>query len=106
MLLCDSCGAGYHTHCLDLPLPAVPDGDWFCPNCTVSGITAIPAGRPVTLEAALKEPNLFPTPQTRSRDRAAQACDKMLVIKQVRVQGGLDKAVWGTASYQGPLSRP
>eukprot|EP00798_Chlamydomonas_sp_ICE-L_P030508 gene30508-biopygen16357 len=83
---------------------AVPVEDWFCPNCKASGITAIPAGR--VPEAPQEEPNLFPTPQTRSRDRAALACDKMLVIKQVRVQGGLDKAVWGTASFQGPLSRP
>eukprot|EP00798_Chlamydomonas_sp_ICE-L_P019032 gene19032-biopygen27898 len=75
----------------------VPVEDWFCPNCKASGITAIPAGR--IPEAPQKEPNLFPTPQTRSRDRAALACDKMLVIKQVRVQGGLDKAVWGTASF-------
>eukprot|EP00798_Chlamydomonas_sp_ICE-L_P005769 gene5769-biopygen4756 len=82
----------------------VPVEDWFCPNCKASGITAIPAGR--IPETPQKEPNLFPTPQTRSRDRAALACDKMLVIKQVRVQGGLDKAVWGTASFQGPLSRP
>eukprot|EP00798_Chlamydomonas_sp_ICE-L_P000329 gene329-biopygen69 len=82
----------------------VPVEDWFCPNCKASGITAIPAGR--IPEAPQKEPNLFPTPQTRSRDRAALACDKMLVIKQVRVQGGLNKAVWGTASFQGPLSRP
>eukprot|EP00798_Chlamydomonas_sp_ICE-L_P011327 gene11327-biopygen12779 len=82
----------------------VPVEDWFCPNCKASGITAIPAGR--IPEAPQKEPNLFPTPQTRSRDRAALACDKMLVIKQVGVQGGLDKAVWGTASFQGPLSRP
>ena len=104
MLLCDGCGAGYHTHCLDPPLSAVPVEDWFCPNCKASGITAIPAGR--IPETPQKEPNLFPTPQTRSRDRAALACDKMLVIKQVRVQGGLDKAVWGTASFQGPLSRP
>eukprot|EP00798_Chlamydomonas_sp_ICE-L_P025885 gene25885-biopygen20378 len=83
---------------------SLPVEDWFCPNCKASGITAIPAGR--IPEAPQKEPNLFPTPQTRSRDRAALACDKMLVIKQVRVQGGLDKAVWGTASFQGPLSRP
>eukprot|EP00798_Chlamydomonas_sp_ICE-L_P018055 gene18055-biopygen27006 len=82
----------------------IPVEDWFCPNCKASGITAIPAGR--IPETPQKEPNLFPTPQTRSRDRAGLACDKMLVIKQVRVQGGLDKAVWGTASFQGPLSRP
>eukprot|EP00798_Chlamydomonas_sp_ICE-L_P025867 gene25867-biopygen20359 len=82
----------------------VPVEDWFCPNCKASGITAIPAGR--TPEAPQKEPNLFPTPQTRSKEKAALAYDKMLVIKLVRVQGGLDKAVWGTASFQGPLSRP
>eukprot|EP00798_Chlamydomonas_sp_ICE-L_P001656 gene1656-biopygen14485 len=85
-------------------LQGLPVEDWFCPNCKASGITAIPAGR--TPEAPQQEPNLFSTPQTRSRDRAALACDKMLVIKQVRVQGGLNKAVWGTASFQGPLSRP
>eukprot|EP00798_Chlamydomonas_sp_ICE-L_P029809 gene29809-biopygen5549 len=44
----------------------VPVEDWFCPNCKASGITAIPAGR--IPEAPQKEPNLFPTPQTRSRD--------------------------------------
>eukprot|EP00798_Chlamydomonas_sp_ICE-L_P032563 gene32563-biopygen8656 len=83
---------------------SLPVEDWFWPKCKASGITAIPAG--CIPETPQKEPNLFPTPQTRSRDRAALACDKMLVIKQVRVQGGLDKAVWGTASFQGPLSRP
>lgn len=37
MLLCDSCDAGYHCLCLDPPLPAPPDGDWYCPPCTRSG---------------------------------------------------------------------
>eukprot|EP00798_Chlamydomonas_sp_ICE-L_P025861 gene25861-biopygen20352 len=106
MLLCDSCGAPFHTHCLSPPLPAVPAGDWFCPHCTANGITAVPLDRPTAPERAPKEPNLFPTPQTRSRDLAAKACDKMVVIKHIKVRGSLDKEVWGIATYLGALARP
>jgi hypothetical protein len=31
MLLCDNCGHGYHTHCIDME--TVPDGQWLCPVC-------------------------------------------------------------------------
>ena len=34
MLLCESCGAGWHMSCLPDPLTKVPDGDWHCPHCT------------------------------------------------------------------------
>jgi hypothetical protein len=30
MLLCDSCNCGFHIDCLQNPLTAVPDGEWFC----------------------------------------------------------------------------
>ena len=33
LLLCDSCNSAYHTFCLDPPLAAVPEGDWYCPDC-------------------------------------------------------------------------
>ena len=33
MLLCDGCNFGYHMQCLDPPIEAIPDGDWFCPVC-------------------------------------------------------------------------
>ncbi|XP_078248441.1 bromodomain adjacent to zinc finger domain protein 1A isoform X1 [Pogona vitticeps] len=33
MVLCDSCDRGYHIHCIRPKLKAVPDGDWFCPEC-------------------------------------------------------------------------
>lgn len=36
MLLCDGCQRGWHTFCLTPPLPAVPEGDWFCPLCADS----------------------------------------------------------------------
>ncbi|TWU76687.1 hypothetical protein ED733_000883 [Metarhizium rileyi] len=31
LLLCDSCDAAYHTHCIGLD--HVPDGDWYCMEC-------------------------------------------------------------------------
>jgi len=33
MLLCDTCGAGWHYTCLSPPLSRVPDGVWQCPDC-------------------------------------------------------------------------
>ena len=34
MLLCDGCDHGYHTYCLKPPLQQVPEGDWFCRDCS------------------------------------------------------------------------
>lgn len=31
LLLCDSCDAAYHTHCIGLE--NIPDGDWYCMEC-------------------------------------------------------------------------
>jgi hypothetical protein len=33
ILLCDGCDDEYHMDCLDPPITAVPEGDWFCPEC-------------------------------------------------------------------------
>ncbi|KAF5670757.1 ribosomal L37ae [Fusarium heterosporum] len=32
LLLCDSCDAAYHTHCIGLE--GIPDGDWYCMECS------------------------------------------------------------------------
>ncbi|KAF4966595.1 hypothetical protein FZEAL_10633 [Fusarium zealandicum] len=32
LLLCDSCDAAYHTHCIGLE--TIPDGDWYCMECS------------------------------------------------------------------------
>ncbi|KAM0436941.1 hypothetical protein ACHAPT_002656 [Fusarium lateritium] len=32
LLLCDSCDAAYHTHCIGLD--AIPDGAWYCMECS------------------------------------------------------------------------
>ena len=36
LLCCDSCPSSYHIHCLNPPLPEIPNGEWICPRCTVN----------------------------------------------------------------------
>ncbi|XP_030415160.1 bromodomain adjacent to zinc finger domain protein 1A isoform X4 [Gopherus evgoodei] len=33
MVLCDGCDRGYHIYCIRPKLKAIPEGDWFCPEC-------------------------------------------------------------------------
>ena len=43
MLLCELCATGWHVKCVGLK--HVPDGDWFCPACTLAGrVPAVPVG--------------------------------------------------------------
>ena len=34
-VLCDQCNLGFHIFCLTPPLKKVPEGNWFCANCTI-----------------------------------------------------------------------
>ncbi|KAG1659087.1 E3 ubiquitin-protein ligase UHRF1 [Nymphon striatum] len=44
-ILCDECDGPYHLWCLDPPLTAVPDVDyWFCPNCKNDETEIVRAG--------------------------------------------------------------
>lgn len=40
LLCCDACPSSYHLHCLNPPLPEIPNGEWLCPRCTVSATPA------------------------------------------------------------------
>lgn len=35
LLCCDTCPSSYHIHCLNPPLPEIPNGEWLCPRCMV-----------------------------------------------------------------------
>lgn len=98
MLLCDSCGTGWHCFCLVPPLLGVPEGLWICPPCDAKGVT------PEEVQAridAQKAQLRAPGPQevdtgSKARRRAAallrQAADAKqldgrLVSKKVRKAG-------------------
>ncbi|XP_072531652.1 chromodomain-helicase-DNA-binding protein 4a [Salminus brasiliensis] len=40
LLCCDSCPSSYHIHCLNPPLPEIPNGEWICPRCTCPSLKA------------------------------------------------------------------
>jgi hypothetical protein len=41
ILLCDGnlgkCNSSYHMHCLNPPISAIPEGDWYCDSCVKAG---------------------------------------------------------------------
>ncbi|KAA0710020.1 Chromodomain-helicase-DNA-binding protein 4 [Triplophysa tibetana] len=72
LLCCDSCPSSYHIHCLNPPLPEIPNGEWICPRCTCPGMkgkvqkiltwrwteapSPTPVPRPVELPADAPDP--------------------------------------------------
>lgn len=44
MLICDCCDQGWHCACLQPPLSAVPEGDWWCPVCAATAEASNCAG--------------------------------------------------------------
>ena len=46
LLCCDSCPSAYHLHCLIPPVKKIPEGDWKCPRCKVSGGSLGPTDYP------------------------------------------------------------
>ena len=64
LLCCDACISSYHIHCLNPPLPDIPNGEWLCPRCTVSvpvsqGLLSTPTPSP---SLGPKGPALFLCP--------------------------------------------
>jgi hypothetical protein len=52
-LECDKCDHPYHLGCLDPPLQAIPEGEWFCPKCTAEmGFFAISVSKAPTESTA------------------------------------------------------
>jgi len=111
LLLCDSCNKGFHTHCLQPPLDAVPAGSWFCPVCVQEGITAADVqarqGRRQEAVTDSSLPNLFPDPGTKQRDQAAEQLHGRFVRKAFAdPSSGRRRQFWGKLHYRGPLFRP
>ena len=84
MLVCDSCGLGFHTYCLGLE--AVPvEPLWVCPVCTDAGITPLllEAQRFAAQPPAGPEPDLFPNAKQQLADERAMALNGQWVCEPV-----------------------
>jgi PHD-finger len=84
MIMCDGCGKGYHTYCLQPPLDAVPDSIiWVCPKCEAQGVQLQPLlEQRVAADAAELRPNqalMFPNAAQRTADQQAAQYDGQVI---------------------------
>ena len=93
LLLCDICNTGYHTHCLQPPLPSIPSGYWLCPQCIDEGATAADAEageqQRDQLEQQAALPNIYPdaamTAQHSSTAQQRKPCMAVLFAGRSRI---------------------
>ena len=110
MLLCDGCGTGWHTMCIQPPLQSIPKEEWLCPRCVKDGVTLadlrikraqqnpVPGpmlrGRPVPI---------FQDADSRRREQEHRAFEgRKVVIKEKH--GRQETSKLGTVKYKGPGS--
>ncbi|XP_067093359.1 chromodomain-helicase-DNA-binding protein 4 isoform X2 [Osmerus mordax] len=71
LLCCDTCPSSYHLHCLNPPLPEIPNGEWICPRCTCPAMK----GKVQKVLTWRWGDAPAPTPVPRPEDLAAEAPD-------------------------------
>lgn len=54
LLCCDGCPSAYHSRCIGVMKMFIPDGPWYCPECTIDKI-----GPVITMGTSLKGAEIF-----------------------------------------------
>lgn len=54
LLCCDGCPSAYHTRCIGVMKLSIPEGSWYCPECTINKI-----GPPITTGTSLRGADIF-----------------------------------------------
>ncbi|XP_074285719.1 DDT domain-containing protein PTM-like [Silene latifolia] len=74
LICCDGCPSAYHSRCIGVNKLSIPDGEWFCPECTIGRI-----GPPINSGTSLRGAEVFGV------DSYAQlflgTCSHLLVLK-------------------------
>ena len=113
MLLCDYCGTGWHTYCLDPPLGSVPDGTWLCHRCTTLGITERQVlqrqqqSRAYGPDETPSATQLFPSSSTRQRDARARELHGRVITREAQNPATRRRELlWGTLKFISVEQRP
>ena len=125
MVLCSTCGTGWHIYCLSPPLSSIPTGDWRCPVCVTRKVTLPPPAR-VAPQPPPRQPsarskdkrsrtdqaqapqldNPYCTTAEANADAQAQAWDGRIVCLPRQTNTGEDRSKWGTVVFRGVRYRP
>ncbi|XP_035835234.1 DDT domain-containing protein PTM-like [Helianthus annuus] len=74
LICCDRCPSSYHSQCIGMMKLSIPEGEWYCPECTINRI-----GPVVTKTTSLRGAEFFgidPYEQV-----FLGSCDHLLVMK-------------------------
>ncbi|XP_076888499.1 DDT domain-containing protein PTM-like isoform X1 [Bidens hawaiensis] len=74
LICCDGCPSSYHSRCINVMKSFIPEGEWYCPECTINKTGPI-----VTKKTSLKGAEFFgidPYEQV-----FLGSCDHLLVMK-------------------------
>ena len=111
LLLCDGCGKGWHTFCLQPPLSEVPVGAFFCPVCVgrATGTAQEPQGAAKNSLEAVHE---VVTGLTLSKEETKEVQDCKALHGRVKVLHALNSAtgkpvvLYGTLTFLGEEALP
>ncbi|KAD3337283.1 hypothetical protein E3N88_32803 [Mikania micrantha] len=73
LICCDGCPSSYHSRCLGMMKLSIPEGEWYCPECTMNRIG------PIVTNTSLRGAEFFgidPYEQV-----FLGSCDHLLVVK-------------------------
>ncbi|GIL83540.1 hypothetical protein Vretifemale_12326 [Volvox reticuliferus] len=102
MLLCDSCGTGWHMHCLRPAVTRVPKGTWICSECSEAGVKAEDVETKELPTAPQVKAKPFPGAAQWRRDQVAASFDGRRVRRAFKDPVTLEKTTRdGTARYKG-----
>ncbi|GIM13919.1 hypothetical protein Vretimale_16977, partial [Volvox reticuliferus] len=102
MLLCDSCGTGWHMHCLRPAVTKIPKGAWICSECSEAGVKVEDVERKELPAAPQVKAKPFPGAAQRRRDQVAASFDGRRVRRAFKDPVTLEKTSRdGTARYKG-----
>jgi hypothetical protein len=112
MLMCDGCGAGWHSMCLPVPMAVMPPEEevWICPRCEQQGMTLSAAAQQRASSGAeprLPETQVFANAKRRRFLDQCKALDGRVVCKAfIDPSTRRVTRFWGTARFRGDHSAP
>ncbi|XP_050140472.1 DDT domain-containing protein PTM-like isoform X2 [Malus sylvestris] len=75
LLCCDGCPSAYHTRCIGVMKLSIPEGSWYCPDCTIDKI-----GPTITMGTSVKGAQIFGIDSYEHIFMGT--CNHLLVIKE------------------------